>query len=128
MPLAKTFKELRVWQNSMDLAMAVFEATKSFPKDEIFSLVNQIRRASRSVPSNISEAWRKRRYLLSFRSKINDSEAEAAEVQTQIEIARRCGFCDDETAIAIDTGYEEVLGQLSAMHRDAEKWCAGFGA
>lgn len=126
MAFARSFKELRVWRQSMDLAMAVFAVTKRFPRDEIFSLVDQLRRASRSVPSNTSEAWRKRRYVAAFRAKLNDAEAEAAEVQTQIELARRCGYCDDATARSIDTGYEEVLGQLSAMYRDAEKWCDGF--
>jgi four helix bundle protein len=127
MPLAKTFKELRVWQNGMDLAMVVFELSKRFPADERYSMVDQIRRASRSVPSNIAEGWRKRRYTAAFRAKLNDAEGEAAEVQTHIELARRCRYANDEAARDIDARCEEILGQLGSMIRDAAKWCEGFG-
>ncbi len=70
----RSFKELRVWQNAMDVAMIIFEVTKSFPVEERFSLTDQIRRSSRSVAANISEAWRKRRYSGAFVSKLNDAE------------------------------------------------------
>ena len=123
MSFARSFKELKVWQNAIELAMEVFHLSKSFPPDERFSLTDQMRRASRSVGSNISEAWRKRRYVAAFKSKLNDSEAEAAEVQTCIEVARRCGYCDDDTAARLDARYEEVLGQLVKMIDDAARWC-----
>ena len=82
-------KELRVWQEAMDTAMEIFRLTRSFPDAEKFSLTDQIRRSSRSVATNLSEAWRKRRYAAAFVSKLNDSEGEAAETQTSIELARR---------------------------------------
>ncbi len=69
MSTARTFRDLVVWQKAMDAAMLVFEKTKNFPPDERYSLTDQIRRSSRSVPANISEAWRKRRYLAAFVSK-----------------------------------------------------------
>lgn len=75
----RSFKELRVWQNAIEVAMEIFEITKSFPIEERFSLTDQIRRSSRSVAANITEAWWKRRYPAAFVSKLSDAESEAAE-------------------------------------------------
>ena len=111
----RSFKELKVWQLSMDLAMEVFEITKGLPAAERYSLIDQIRRSSRSVPSNVAEAWRKRRYPAAFVSKLNDAEGEAAETQTHVAIARRCAYLDDATAQRLDAQYEEVLAMLVAM-------------
>ena len=74
--------ELEVFQRAFETAMRIFECTKRFPREEMFSLTDQIRRSSRSVAANITEAWRKRRYQAAFISKLNDAEAEAAETQT----------------------------------------------
>jgi four helix bundle protein len=126
MPLARSFKELRVYQNAMDLAVIVFESSKRFPSDERYSLGDQIRRSSRSVAANISEAWRKRRYVASFRSKLNDAEAEACECQTHAEISRRCHYWDDALVLDLDARYEEVINQLAVMIRDADSWCQGY--
>jgi four helix bundle protein len=126
MPLARSFRDLKVWQLSMDLAMEVFELSKRFPDVERYSLTDQIRRASRSVATNTSEAWRKRRYVAAFRSKLNDAEAEACETQTEIELALRCGYLDPETATRLDGRCEDILSMLSAMIRDANRWCEGF--
>lgn len=121
--MATSFKELRVWQNAMDLAGEVFALSKSFPAEEKFSLTDQFRRSTRSVAANISEAWRKRRYVAAFVSKLNDAETEAAESQTWIEIALRCRYLDARMAQALDGRYEEILAQLSSMIRDADHWC-----
>ena len=118
----RSFKELRVWQNAMDVAMKIFEVTKSFPVEERFSLTDQIRRSSRSVAANITEAWRKRRYPAAFISKLSDAESEAAETQTWIEIALRCGYLTSEEASYLDSRCEEVLGQIVAMINHPEKW------
>lgn len=126
MGLARSYKYLRVWQHSMDLAMEVFELSKRFPADERFSLTDQTRRSSRSVAANIADGWRKRRYVAAFRAKLNDSEGEASETQTQLEIARRCRYVDDATARDLDARYEEVLNRLSLMIRDADSWCQGI--
>jgi four helix bundle protein len=125
--MATSFKELRVWQNGMDLAMRVFHLSKSFPAEERYSLTDQIRRATRSVPSNISEAWRKRRYPAAFVSKLSDSEAEAAETQTLVELAKRCGYLDTETALELDGACEQILAQLMTMIRGADTWCLPEG-
>ena len=88
------FRELRVWQVAMDVAMRIFEMTKRFPPEERYSMTDQMRRSSRSVAANIAEARRKRRYPAAFVSKLSDAETEAAETQTWIEFAVRCGYPD----------------------------------
>lgn len=123
MPLATTFRELHVWQNAISCAIAIFEVTKQFPADERFSLTDQIRRSSRSVAANVAEAWRKRRYILAFQSKLNDAEAEAAETQTHLEMAYRIGYVPESVFKDIDSQYEVILGQLCTMVDDAARWC-----
>lgn len=118
----QTHKELKVWQDAMDAAMDIFAITKKFPADEKYSLVDQMRRSSRSVAANISEAWRKRRYEAAFKSKLNDSEAEASETQTWIEVALRCSYIDKQTAEHLDNKYEHILRRLVSMSRDSGNW------
>jgi four helix bundle protein len=118
-------RELRVWQQAMDLAMRVFEISRSFPAEERFSLTNQMRRSSRSVAANIAEAWRKRRYEAAFVSKLNDSEGEAAETQTHVELARRCGDLCDADAVSLDQAYENLLAQLVHMATHPQQWVIG---
>ena len=118
----RSFKELRVWQNAIDVAMIIFELTKSFPAEERFSLTDQIRRSSRSVAANISEAWRKRRYSAAFVSKLSDAAREAAETQTWLEISLRCCYVSEEEALELDRRCEEILSQLVAMASHPEKW------
>lgn len=88
----RSYKELRVYQAAMDAAMRIFELTKTFPIEERFSMVDQMRRASRSVCTNISEGWRKRRYPAHFSSKFSDAETEAEETRVWLEFAWRCRY------------------------------------
>jgi four helix bundle protein len=118
----QSHRDLEVWQDAMASAMEIFHMTRTFPAEEKYSLVDQIRRSSRSVAANISEAWRKRRYEAAFISKLNDSEAEASETQTWIEVALRCSYIDRETAENLDKKYEHILTRLVNMSRDTEKW------
>ena len=118
----RSFRELKVWQKGMDVAMQVFDLTKRFPAEERFSLTDQIRRSSRSVPANIAEAWRKRRYPAAFVAKLNDSEGEAAETQTHIEIALRCQYLRPSDAATLDQACEEVLAMLTEMAAHPEQW------
>lgn len=111
-----------VWQNGMDAAMAIFDASKSFPAEERYSLTDQIRRSSRSVVANVAEAWRKRRYAAAFVAKLNDAESEACETQTWIELASRCGYLDASLAQELDTLYERILRQLVVMVNQPERW------
>ena len=118
----RTFRDLRVYQAAMDLGMEIFELTKNFPKEETYSLVDQMRRSSRSVCTNLSEACRKRRYRAAFVSKLSDSESESAETQVSLEFAFRCHYIEQETFQEIDDRYEHVLSQLVRMIIDADKW------
>lgn len=102
--------------------MQVFQLSKHFPREEVYSLTDQVRRSSRSVPANISEAWRKRRYPAAFVSKLSDAEGEAAETQTHIELAFRCGYLSAEQAQTLDSVYEEVLAMLAAMASHPQQW------
>src|SRR5262249_9712710 len=107
MSLVRNFRELDVYQNAMNLLMTIFELTKRWPIEERFNLTDQIRRSSRSVCTNLVEAWRKRRYQAAFVAKLSDSETETAETQVSIEIAMRCGYCDEQTFREIDESYEK---------------------
>jgi len=118
----RSFRELRVWQKGMDLAMEIYTATNKFPAEERYSLTDQVRRSSRSVPANIAEAWRKRRYPAALVSKLNDAEGEAAETQTHLEISHRCGCLNEATFRRRDQAYEEVLGMLVVMAAHPERW------
>lgn len=102
--------------------MQIFEISKSFPKEETYSLTDQIRRSSRSVPANISEAWRKRRYVAAFISKLNDAEGEAAETQTWLEFAVRSDYIDRDLAKDLFLEYEEIISMLVAMANNPDKW------
>ena len=81
----ESFRELRVYQVAMDAAMEIFNISKTFPPEEKYSLTDQVRRSSRSVCSNLGEAWRKRRYKAAFIAKINDAETESCETQIWLE-------------------------------------------
>jgi four helix bundle protein len=93
----ETYKNLRVFQSAMGTAMEIFELTKKFPAEEKYSMVDQMRRSSRSVCTNIAEAWRKRRYQAAFIAKLSDSEGEACETQVFLELAHRCRYIDAST-------------------------------
>jgi four helix bundle protein len=116
-------QELIVWQKAMDTAMLVFDITKTFPVEERYSLTDQMRRASRSVAAQVSEAWRRRRYRAAFSNKLNEAEGEAAEMQTHIEIARRCLYLSDAVAADLDQAHEEILSMLVTMSAHPDKWC-----
>ena len=118
----KHFRELDVYQNALMAAMEIFEISKRFPNEERFSLTDQIRRSSRSVCSNLSEAWRKRRYAAAFVSKLNDAEGEAAETQVYLEFASRCGYLDATSFQRPDDAYDKIIGQLVNMAEHSEKW------
>ena len=106
----------------MDAAMRIFELTKKFPTEEKFSMVDQMRRSSRSVCTNIAEAWRKRRYEAHFVSKLSDSEGEAEETRVWLEFASRCRYITDAEAEELDDVYDGILGQLVRMMSEPGQW------
>ncbi len=118
----RSFRDLRVYQAGMALAMEIFELSKTFPAEERYSLTDQIRRSSRSVCTNLSEAWRRRRYPAAFVSKLNDSESEAAETQVWLEFALRCGYIEEESFEELDERYDHVLSQLVRMVMNPDSW------
>jgi four helix bundle protein len=115
-------RELLVYKKAFRLAMSVFELSKCFPREETYSLTDQIRRASRAVCSMIAEAWRRRRYEAAFINKLNEAEGEAAEAQTWIEFSVQCGYVAKETARQLYQEYEEVLKMLVDMINHSEDW------
>ena len=119
----RSFRDLKVYRKAFDLAMEIFELTKKFPKEETYSLTDQIRRASRSVCSNISEGWRKRRYKAVFLNKLTDSGQEAAETQTWLEFSLHCKYIDEKTFKRLDDSYEHVFAMLSSMEKKADTFC-----
>jgi four helix bundle protein len=114
--------KLEVYKKAFDAAMAWFEASKGFPTEERYSLTDQGRRATRSVCANLAEAWRKRMLEAAFVAKIADAEAEAAESQTWVAFAVRCGYLNRDTGIELHTAFEEVIRMLVAMRCHPEKW------
>jgi len=118
----RTHREPEVYKMSFAASMKIFNLSKSFPKEETYSLTDQIRRSSRSVCSNIAEAFRKRRYEKSFISKLNDSEGEAAETQTWLEFSLECNYINRNDYDLLINEYENVLGKLVIMSNQPEKW------
>ena len=121
-PVIKHFRDLEVYQNAKKAAMEIFKLTKGFPVEERYSLVDQIRRSSRSVCSNIAEAWHKRRYKAAFVAKLSDSEGESAETQTWLDFSMECNYLDNETCTKLDDQYSKIIGQLIRMIDNSEKW------
>jgi four helix bundle protein len=118
----RSHKELDTYKLAFDTSMEIFEMTKKFPKEEMYSLTDQIRRSSRSVSANLAEAFRKRKYPKSFISKLSDSEAEAAETQVWLEYALACEYIDENLYNQLYEKYDQVLGKLVMMGLSPEKW------
>jgi four helix bundle protein len=116
-------RDLEVYKKAFEAAMEIFETSKNFPKEKRYSLTDQIRRSSRSVCTNISEAWRKRRYKAVFINKLSDSEQEAAETQTWLEFSLKCNYINDEIFKKLDDKYEHIFAMLITMERKADTFC-----
>lgn len=114
--------ELDVYKRSFAAAMGIFEITREFPKEERYSLVDQIRRSSRSVSGKIAEAWRKRRYEAAFISKLSDSEGEAAETQVWIQFFVECAYLNRDQAADLYNEYDAILGMLVNMIHNPNQW------
>src|SRR5881296_2196791 len=102
-------QNLDVYKRSFQAAMQIFEVSKQFPKEETYSLTDQIRRCSRSVCANLAEAWRKRRYQAAFTSKLSDAESEAAESQVWLEFAVKCNYLQREEAAELYSTYDSII-------------------
>ena len=117
-----SFKRLKVFQKSYKLAMEIFELTKTFPKEERYSLTDQIRRASRSVSVNIAEGYRKRRYPKHFTSKITDADAECSETIVWLDFSFNCNYISEEKKNELQYEYQEVGKMLGGMANNPDKF------
>jgi len=126
MSAIKTHLDLRVYQLSFEAAMEIFEISKTFPNEEKYSLTDQVRRSSRSVSANISEAWRKRKYPKSFIAKLSDSEAEGAETQVWLDYSLACKYINEKTHNILFEKYDNILGMLVNMMKHPEKWTVNY--
>ena len=120
-PIKSQF-DLDVYNLAFNAAMRIFKITNTFPKEEKYSLTDQIRRSSRSVCSNISEAWRKRRYEAAFICKLNDSESEASETQTWIQFSVKCEYVSKEIGTELFQIYDQIIGKLVNMINNPKPW------
>ncbi len=116
-------RDLEVYKLAFKTAMEIFEISKKFPKEEIYSLTDQVRRSSRSVCSNLAEGWRKRRYEAVFINKLSDSAQESAETQTWLEFALACKYINNEIFNNLDEKYEHIFAMLLTMERKAGTFC-----
>ncbi len=102
--------------------MRLFELTKNFPREEMYSLTDQIRRSSRSVSSHIAEGWRRRRYEAAFCDKLNGAESEGAETQSWIEYSVRCGYLTKKEGRELHREYDKLIGKLVKMQNNPDVW------
>jgi four helix bundle protein len=121
--MVNSFKELIVHQKAHKLAMEIFELSEKFPKEEKYSLTDQIRRSSRSVSSCIAESWAKRLYIKAFINKLTDSLGEEYETEDWLEYSRDCEYISDAEHQQLISGYDEVRKMLISMINNPEKWC-----
>ena len=116
-------RDLEVYKLAFNTAMEIFELSKNFPKEETYSLTDQIRRSSRSMCSNLAEGWRKRKYEAVFINKLTDAESEAAETQTWLEFALACKYIDQTLFAKFDDKYEHIYAMLVTMERKVDSFC-----
>jgi four helix bundle protein len=121
---AKSFKELMVYKKARAVAKKIFEVSKKFPKEELYSMTDQVRRASRSIGAQIAEAWAKRRYEKHFVSKLSDADGEQMETQHWIETAEDCGYITASQASEINDELSAIGRMLNSMMSKADQFCS----
>jgi len=126
MTYAKSFRDLEVYKLSRELAREIFHISKSFPKEETYSLTDQIRRSSRSVGAQIAEAWAKRKYEKHFTSKLTDADGEQQETQHWLETAYDCDYIDETTLKHLLNRYESVGKMINGMISKSKLFCKVF--
>ena len=115
-------KDLKVYQKAFELAMEIFSLSKTWPKEETYSLTDQIRRSSRSVCTNLQEAWAKRRYKAHFISKLTDADGENSETNTWVDFAFRCGYIQKAIHIDLSNKSEEVGKMLGSILKNPDSF------
>jgi four helix bundle protein len=119
----RSFRDLNVYNNARDAARAIFEVSKTFPREERFSLTDQIRRSSRAVNAMIAEAWAKRRYEAAFVSKVNDALGEATETQSWLDHALDSGYITTTQFKEFDAQWQQIGAMLNKMTERAHDFC-----
>lgn len=125
LPFAKSYRELLAYQKAKDLAHKIFIISKTFPKEETYSLTSQIRRSSRSIGAQIAEAWAKKRYIKHFVSKLTDADGEQLETQHWIYIAVDSGYLDRSAGEILYKDCLEVGRLIGSMINKPEVFCKG---
>jgi len=120
---AKSFRDLDVYQKAKSVAKVIFEVTQSFPKEEMYSLTDQVRRSSRSIGAQIAEAWAKRRYKKHFVSKLTDADGEQQETQHWIDTAQDCGYLEQVQVEKLEKTLSEIGSMLNSMINKADLFC-----
>lgn len=119
----RSVRDLKVYKFAFEAAMEIFEVSKNFPKEETYSLTDQVHRSSISVCTNLSEGWRKRKYKAVFINKLSDAGQEAAETQAWLEFALACKYINQKTFEKLDEKYEHIFAMLSTMERKVDSFC-----
>jgi len=123
MGYVSSFRDLEVYKLAKELSMEIFSITKEFPREEVYSLTDQVRRSSRSIGAQIAEAWGKRRYEKHFISKLTDADGEQQETQHWIETALDCGYLSTSNAEALIRKYEQLGKMIGAMINKSSSFC-----
>jgi four helix bundle protein len=121
---AKSFRDLIVYKKARAVAKRIFEISKTFPKEERYSLTDQVRRSSRSIGGQIAEAWAKRRYEKHFVSKLSDADGEQLETQHWIETAEDCEYLTSSQATEVNDELSEIGRMLNSMMSKADQFCS----
>jgi len=123
MAIARTFRDLKVYQLAQDVAQTIFALSREFPTEERYSLTDQIRRSSRAVKAMIAEAWGRRRYKAVFVNKLDESLGEATETQSWLDDARNSGYLSQEQFDELDSKCISIGQMLSRMIDRADDFC-----
>ena len=118
-----SFRDLRVYVEACALDLAVFKQTQTFPKEELYSLTDQVRRSSRSIGANLAEAWAKRRYPSHFVSKLTDSDGELQETRHWISRAVAYGYLNQEDVRVLELQCDSIGAKLGRMIQNPDRFC-----
>ena len=119
----RSFRDLNVYKSARDAAHDIFKISITFPREERYSLTDQIRRSSRAVNAMIAEAWAKRRYEAAFVSKVNDALGEATETQSWLDHALDCAYINSTQFEQLDTKCQQIGAMLNKMTERAHDFC-----
>jgi four helix bundle protein len=119
----RSFRELLVYRKANEVAKRIFDISRKFPKEEVYSLTDQIRRSSRSIGAQIAEAWGKRRYEKHFISKLTDADAERIETQHWLDVTIACEYIPKDEKEVLETQLEEIGRMLNAMMAKSHLFC-----